>query len=414
MTLQPVRGTKDHLFEEAQHFQWIKDVCAHQATLGGFRRIETPIFEFTEVFHRLGESSDIVTKETYTFEDRGGESITLRPEGTAPVVRAVISNGLTQKLPLKFFYAAPMFRYERPQKGRYRQFHQFGVEFMGADQPLVDVEVMALGYGTLKALGIEKKVTLKVNTLGDKHSRSSFTKALVDYLTPLKDQLSEDSKTRLAKNPLRILDSKSPQDQEILKGAPTLAQHLTPEAKSYFDQVVEGLDALEIPYEIDTKLVRGLDYYCHTAFEFVTEDLGSQGAVIAGGRYDGLCEDLGGPALPSVGWAMGIERAQLLSQLPEQEPQDCYVVPVEDGDFASAQRLVMELRREGLHAQMFYKGALKKQLKKIDQQGAAWALIYGETEREEGGVMARHLPSGKQEFVSLKDLPHVLRKGELQ
>src|SRR5947208_317788 len=279
--LQPVRGTQDLLPEMARRHRRVSDTAHQLATLYGFAEIATPVFEFTEVFARpIGEHTDIVAKEMYTFTDRGGEEVTLRPENTAGVVRAVLSNGLTQSTPLKFFYSGPMFRYERPQKGRFRQFHQIGVELLGVAQPQADIEVIALGQRILGALGIADKVVLELNTLGDPESRAAYRDALVAYFSARLSELSEDSRRRLERNPLRILDSKDPGDQRLAAEAPDFADYLNDASREFFARVRDGLDLLGIAYRLNPRLVRGLDYYTHTAFEFVTTDLGAQGTVI--------------------------------------------------------------------------------------------------------------------------------------
>ncbi|MBF0394553.1 MAG: histidine--tRNA ligase, partial [Alphaproteobacteria bacterium] len=313
MSLQPVRGTHDLLPEEARRHRRVEDTAFEIAERYGYGEIATPIFEFTEVFARtLGETSDVVTKEMYTFTDRGGESITLRPEGTAGVARAFISGGLSQHLPLKFFYRGPMFRYERPQKGRLRQFHQVGVEFLGVSDPLADAEVIGLGAHLLDALGLAGRVQLELNSLGDAESRAAYREALVAYLSRFKDALSKESLDRLERNPLRILDSKDEGDRRVVADAPLLGDHLNEASRAFFDGLKRGLDGLGVAYRVNPRLVRGLDYYCHTAFEFTTDALGAQGTVLAGGRYDGLIGQMGGPATPGIGWAAGVERLGML------------------------------------------------------------------------------------------------------
>jgi histidyl-tRNA synthetase len=287
--MQPVRGTQDLLPEAARRHRQVSETARAAAELYGFAEMATPIFEFTEVFARpIGEHTDIVAKEMYTFSDRGGEEVTLRPENTAGVVRAVLSNGLVQSVPLKFFYSGPMFRYERPQKGRFRQFHQIGVELIGVAQPQADIEVIALGRRILDALGIGDRVVLELNTLGDSESRRAYRQALVSYFSARASELSEDSQRRLDRNPLRIFDSKEETDQRVAGDAPAFADYLNAESRRFFDRVRAGLDQLGISYGLNPRLVRGLDYYTHTAFEFVTADLGAQGTVMGGGRYDGL------------------------------------------------------------------------------------------------------------------------------
>ena len=313
--LQPARGTQDLLPETARRHRQVSETAREMAALYGFAEISTPIFEFTEVFARpIGEHTDIVSKEMYTFTDRGGEEVTLRPENTAGVVRAVLSNGLTQSTPLKFFYSGPMFRYERPQKGRFRQFHQIGVELLGVATPQADIEVIALGQRILKALGIADRVVLELNTLGDPQSRAAYRTALVQYFSSRRAELSEDSRDRLERNPLRILDSKAREDAPIIAEAPPFDRYLNDSSAEFFGNVRDGLRRLGIAYRLNPRLVRGLDYYTHTVFEFVTTDLGAQGTVLAGGRYDGLVELMGGPAMPGVGWAAGIERLAMLDR----------------------------------------------------------------------------------------------------
>jgi len=309
---QSVRGTRDLLPELKQTFRLIDETAYKTAKNYGFKEIETPIFEFSDVFHRsLGETSDAVSKETYTFTDRGGDSITLRPEGTAGVVRSFISEGLAQHVPLKLYYYGPMFRYERPQKGRYRQFYQFGVEVLGLESALADVECLDLAWTILKNLKLSERCILEINTLGDIESRNAYRTALVNYLTPFKSQLSADSQVRFEKNPMRILDSKDEGDKKIVAGAPLMENYLNDTSKKFFSDVLAGLDKLKIPYKINSKLVRGLDYYCHTVFEFTTTELGAQSAILSGGRYDGLTEMLGGPKTAGVGWAAGVDELKI-------------------------------------------------------------------------------------------------------
>ena len=318
--LQAVRGTHDLMPADARRHRAIVDISRMIAARYGFAEMATPIFEFTDVFSRpIGEATDVVSKEMYTFADRGGEEITLRPEGTAAVCRAVISNGLTQSLPLKYFYSGPMFRYERPQSGRSRQFHQIGAELIGPAQPQADIELIALFQSILRELGVADRCRLELNTLGDTESRQAYRAALVAYFGDHEAKLSEDSRDRLVRNPLRILDSKDPGDRPIVDGAPSFDDYLNEASKKFFDEVRSGLDAIDIAYTRNPRLVRGLDYYCHTAFEFTTTSLGAQGTVAGGGRYDGLMATLGGPSIPAVGWAGGIERLAMLIDEPRHQ-----------------------------------------------------------------------------------------------
>jgi len=403
--LQPVRGTQDLLPEEQRRHRAVVDAARGVAERYGYQEIATPIFEFTEVFARpIGETTDIVTKEMYTFTDRGGEEVTLRPEYTAGIVRAVLSNGLAQNLPLKFFASGPMFRYERPQKGRFRQFHQIDVELIGAAPPAADVEVIALGADILDALGVLKRTVLELNTLGDAASRQAYRAALVAYYARYRAGLSEDSLTRLERNPLRILDSKDEADKRINAGAPSFADYLTPEARAFFDAVRSGLDLLGIGYRVSPRLVRGLDYYCHTAFEFVTTDLGAQGTVLGGGRYDGLMGVMGGPETPGVGWAAGIERLALLIGEPTPPPRPIAVIPVGEKGEAAASKVAHELRGAGYVVDLGYSGNVARRMKRANKIGARAAVILGEDELARAAATLRDLDSGEQIEVPLDAL----------
>jgi histidyl-tRNA synthetase len=407
--LQPVRGTQDLLPEVARRHHCVVERARAVAELYGFAEMATPIFEFTEVFARpIGEHTDIVAKEMYTFTDRGGEELTLRPENTAGVVRSVISNGLAQSAPLKFFYSGPMFRYERPQKGRFRQFHQIGVELIGVAQPQADIEVIALGNRILDALGVRQRVELELNTLGDPASRGSYRQALLAYFSARVSELSEESRRRLERNPLRIFDSKNETDQRVAQDAPPFADYLNYESRQFFDQVQAGLNRLGIGYRLNPRLVRGLDYYTHTAFEFVTADLGAQGTVMGGGRYDGLVELMGGPPLPGVGWAAGIERLAMLIA-PPPPPQPIALVPIGEACEIIALKLAEDLRSQGLPVDLGYSGNLGRRLRRADKIGAFAAILLGDDELARGVATVRDLISGKQNEVPLSDLPTRLR-----
>jgi histidyl-tRNA synthetase len=408
--LQPARGTQDLLPEMARRHRRVSDAARELAALYGFAEIATPIFEFTEVFARpIGEHTDIVAKEMYTFTDRGGEEVTLRPENTAGVVRAVLSNGLTQSTPLKFFYSGPMFRYERPQKGRFRQFHQIGVELLGVAQPQADIEVIALGHRILKELGIADRVELQLNTLGDPQSRAAYRDALVTYFSACKSELSDDSQTRLERNPLRILDSKDSKDRAFIETSPNFQQFLSGDSLRFWDQVSKGLDALGIEYRINPHLVRGLDYYTHTVFEFVTTDLGAQGTVLAGGRYDGLVELMGGPAMPGVGWAAGIERLAMLIAEPATMARPIALVPLGEAAEQVALKLAEQLRDTGLAVDLGYSGNLARRMRRADRIGALVAVLIGDNELAQGAATVRDFDSGAQELVPLADLPGRLK-----
>lgn len=411
-SLQPVRGTHDILPDEFRRHRRVIETARHIASLYGFEQVATPIFEFTDVFRRtLGDTSDVVTKEMYTFEDRGGDEITLRPEATAGIARAFISGGLAQNLPLRYFTHGPMFRYERPQKGRLRQFHQIDVEILGVAEPQADIEVIATGAHILDALGVRDKTTLELNTLGDNESRDAYRAVLVEYLQDHKDRLSEDSKDRLTRNPLRILDSKDEGDRKIVADAPLFPDHLTAAAQDFFADVTGGLEAIGIDYTLNPKLVRGLDYYGHTAFEFTTEALGAQGAVIAGGRYDGLIGTMGGPPTPGIGWAGGIERLAMLIEEPPADERPVSLIPMGDAAQTVALKLAEDLRRAGHAADLGYRGNLSKRMKRANKLNAAVAIIIGDDELAKGVATVRDLDTGEQQEVALDGIAAHLAGG---
>ena len=403
--LQPVRGTRDLLPEDVRRHRHVVETARKIAGRYGFDEISPPIIEFSEVFRRtLGDTSDIVTKEMYTFTDRSGEEITLRPEATAGIARAFISGGLSQQLPLKYFCSGPMFRYERPQKGRLRQFHQVDVEILGVAEALADIEIVALASQFLGALGVQQRTTLELNSLGDTASRDAYRKVLIEYFDQHRDALSEDSRQRLKRNPLRILDSKDEGDIRLVAAAPTFSDHLTKEAVAYFAEVRDGLDALGIAYVINPHLVRGLDYYCHTAFEFTTEALGAQGAVIAGGRYDGLVESMGGPPTPGTGWAAGVERLAMLIDAPPPPPRPAALVPLGEAAERRAMILAHSLRAEGFVVELGYRGNLSRRLKRADRLGARVAVLIGDDELAREAATVRDLDTGEQVEVPLARL----------
>ena len=404
--LQPARGTRDMIGADARRHVAVGDTARRIAGLYGFEEWFTPIFEDSRVFSRgLGETSDVVAKEMYSFPDRGGEMLTLRPENTAGVCRALVSNGLTQSLPQKAFYAGPMFRYERPQKGRYRQFHQIGCEILGAAEPLADAEVIAAGWHIIQALGIADGVVLEINTLGDAQSRDAYRAALVAYFSAHAESLSEDSRMRLEKNPLRILDSKDEGDRALLADAPVMGEYLTQEAATRYMEVKGHLRLFGVPLRENPRIVRGLDYYSHTAFEFVTDRLGAQGTVMAGGRYDGLVEEMGGPPTPSVGWAAGMERLALLmeeAQRTPPPPRPVAVVPI--GDEAPALAVLMALRAAGIHAEMEYRGNLKRRMERANRRNARAAVLV----EPDGTLQVKDLDAGTQAPATLDDLARLL------
>lgn len=410
MKLQRVRGTQDFLPEQSRNYRFVEQTAHKWAEKFNYGEVQTPLFEFTEVFHRtMGETSDVIHKETYSFKDRGGDDITLRPEGTAGIARAFISEGLAQSLPLKIYYSGAMFRYERPQKGRYRQFHQIGAEALGYENPQADVEILSFAWAFLKDLGLHQSCHLEINTLGDKKSRENFREALVQYLGKFKADLSPDSQMRLEKNPLRILDSKDSKDQEILKSAPSMDQFMSEESKNFFTSVQKGLATLQIPYKVNSQLVRGLDYYCHTVFEFVTTQLGAQGTILAGGRYDGLIESMGGPATPGVGWAAGIER--LIELLPAAKhpvsTKAIAVVPADTEGEVQASAVALSLREQGYKVEILWNGNFGKKMKKANALGVTHALILGATELSQKQVALKNFSTGEQKNVSFEDLKKI-------
>jgi histidyl-tRNA synthetase len=389
--VQSVRGTQSLLSEDADRLAAVVAAFDRVRRLFGFKRVEVPTIEHTQVFARtIGETTDVVSKEMYSFEDRGGESITLRPEFTAGICRAYLSEGWQQYAPLKVATHGSAFRYERPQKGRFREFHQLDAEIIGAGEPQADVELLSLGYQLLQELGIAEGVTLELNTLGDPETREAWRTALIDYFEGHKADLSEDSVARLQRNPLRILDSKDARDRAICAGAPSVDEHLTSEASDFFAAVTAGIEAAGVPWKRNPRLVRGLDYYRHTAFEFVTDRLGAQGTVIAGGRYDGLIEALGGPHTPAVGWAAGIERLAMMIDQPALDSPEIWVI----GPGAVPQSIALStyLRKRGHSVETVVKGNPNKLVDKSRARGARVALI----------VIEDHLGTGRSFFLDIK------------
>ena len=411
-TLQAIRGMNDILPEQTPLWRYFEGTVANLLDGYGYRQIRMPIVEATELFKRsIGEVTDIVEKEMYSFDDRNGDSLTLRPEGTASCVRAVLEHGISGGGQVqKLWYIGPMFRHERPQKGRYRQFHQIGIEVFNLDGPDIDAELIIMTWRLWGLLGIRNAVTLELNSLGTSEARANYREALVEFLSARLDQLDEDSKRRLSSNPLRILDTKVPETQALLVDAPKLADHLDEASKVHFDGLKARLDAAGIPYVINPKLVRGLDYYSKTVFEWVTDKLGAQGTVCAGGRYDGLVEQMGGKPTAGVGFAMGIERLVLLLETLEQVPSDIArqvdVYFCAFGEAAELQALVLaeQLRDRlpGLRLQMNAgAGSFKSQFKKADKSGALFALILGEDELAQQVVGLKPLrDNGEQQHIS--------------
>lgn len=380
-TPRPIRGTQDMLGEQAQRFQHVVDTFDRVRKLYAFQRVEVPVFEATAVFSRsLGETTDVVSKEMYTFEDRGGDSLTLRPEFTAGIARAFLTEGWQQYAPLKVATHGPLFRYERPQKGRFRQFHQLDAEVIGAAEPAADVELLVLADQLLRELGINDGVTLQLNTLGDAETRNAWRDALIRHFEAHRGDLSEDSLDRLQRNPMRILDSKDPRDRPIADAAPSIDDAMSSEAGAFFEAVTKGLDAAGVAWTRNAGLVRGLDYYRHTAFEFVTDRLGAQGTVLGGGRYDGLMEMLGGPPTPAVGWAAGIERLGMLIDAPAAPQLDVIVVVEHDAAVADGMAIIAALRRSGMSAELIAAGSPRKRFDRAVKQAPRGILSLGHDE----------------------------------
>jgi len=410
ISLKPVRGTQDILPNENRRYRLVEEVAFRVADRYGFGEITTPIFEFTEVFSRtLGDTSDIVTKEMYTFQDKGLDYITLRPEGTAGIARAFISNGLQQNLPIKLFYRGPMFRYERPQKGRRRQFHQVGIETLGVATPHADIEAISLAKTFLEELGLGEKINLELNSLGDPESRLAYNQKLLAYFNDHKQSLSQQSRIRLKKNPLRILDSKENEDKVIVANAPKLQDSFNDRSSDFFSELCEGLQKLDIAYNHNHTLVRGLDYYSHTAFEFTTTDLGAQGAVLAGGRYDSLVSQMGGPETPGVGWAAGVERLALLIETDINIKRPIAVIPVGKESKSEALIITEKLRKNGFYVDLGYSGNLKKRMKRANERNTIAVIFVGENESIRRAVTLKDMDTSNQKEISLNSLEQQLR-----
>lgn len=402
----------DCLPTQSPLWQKVENTVKHVVSAYGYNEVRMPIVEMTHLFSRaIGEVTDVVEKEMYTFEDRNGDSLTLRPEGTAGCVRAGIENGLLYNQEQRLWYMGPMFRHERPQKGRYRQFHQCGVEVFGLNGPDVDAELIMMTARLWRELGIDKHVRLELNSIGSLEARANYRTALIAHLEQHVDVLDEDSKRRMHTNPLRVLDSKNPDVQAILVDAPELSDYLDEESKAHFAGLCELLDAAGIEYTVNQRLVRGLDYYNRTVFEWITESLGAQGTVCGGGRYDGLVEQLGGKATPAVGFAMGLERLVLMMETLEltdvRRNVDAYVVTAGEGTMMAGMKLAESLREAipGIRVMNHFGGGnFKKQFKRADKVGAVYALVLGETEVAENTVVVKDLQGGEQETVAQTEL----------
>ncbi|MFP7169630.1 histidine--tRNA ligase [Terribacillus sp. 7520-G] len=421
MEMKAPRGTQDILPGTSEKWQYAEQVLTDLASRFNYKEIRVPIFEHTELFLRgVGETTDIVQKEMYTFKDKGDRSLTLRPEGTASVVRAYVQNklyGLPEQ-PTKLFYHGPMFRYERPQQGRMRQFVQFGVEALGSEDPAIDAEVISLAMSGYQQLGL-KSLKLIINTLGDKESRDAHRTALIDHFTPVKEELCSDCQTRLEKNPLRILDCKKDREHPKVKSAPSIHDYLNEGSRAYFDAVKENLDAIGIAYEVDPNLVRGLDYYNHTAFEIMSdaEGFGALTTLTGGGRYNGLVEEVGGPSTPGIGFALSIERLLFALEaegveLPVKTGTDVYVVALgEEAVQKEAVRLTYQLRLAGVTADKDYLGKkMKGQFKAADRQQAKFVVVLGEDELQKGVISLRNMQDGQQTEVAITEAVDAIKE----
>ncbi|EMC3685609.1 histidine--tRNA ligase [Vibrio cholerae] len=415
-TIQAIRGMNDCLPTQSPLWQKVEGVVKNVISAYGYSEVRMPIVEMTHLFSRaIGEVTDVVEKEMYTFEDRNGDSLTLRPEGTAGCVRSGIENGLLYNQEQRLWYMGPMFRHERPQKGRYRQFHQCGVEVFGLDGPDVDAELIMMTARLWRELGIAQHVRLELNSIGSLEARANYRTALIDYLEQYQNVLDEDCKRRMYTNPLRVLDSKNPDVQAILGDAPQLSDYLDAESKQHFAGLCELLDAAGIEYTVNQRLVRGLDYYNRTVFEWITESLGSQGTVCGGGRYDGLVEQLGGKPTPAVGFAMGVERLVLmmetLGNTDVRRSVDVYMVTAGEGTMMAGMKLAEQLREQvpGLRVMTHFGGGnFKKQFKRADKVGAAIALVLGEDEVAAQTVVVKDLVGGEQNTVAQAEVAKLL------
>ncbi|WP_339045428.1 histidine--tRNA ligase [Candidatus Mesenet endosymbiont of Agriotes lineatus] len=405
--LQEIRGTKDLLPDEYFKLKYVQEVAESISRLYGFLPIDTPILEFTEVFTKaLGETSDVIMKEMYTFDDKGGESITLRPEFTAAIARLFIGKRLQP--PIKLFSTGPIFRYERPQKCRQRQFHQINFESFGNREPQADTEIIALGYHILSKLGLNDKIRLEINSLGDDETIKAYRSALVEYLTKYKDSLSEVSRKRLEINPLRILDSKDDKDKELLLHVPKINNFYTECSRKFFDEVLSGLENLGIPYLINTKLVRGLDYYCHTVFEFATEDLGAQGAVLAGGRYDGLIAAMGGSKTSAIGFAGGIERIIELIDYKHKYIRPITLIPIGNDAEKYAISLAFKLRQNRYYIIWGYSGTTRQRMGYANKINACVSLIFGDEELSDKKIKLKNMDTQEEQKVDLNNIEQAL------
>lgn len=405
----PLRGMKDLLPEDFRIHEYIEAVAKKVSELYGYEGFETPLLENAQIFDRtLGDTSDVVSKEMYSFADKKGRIIALRPEFTASIVRAFISNGLKQNLPLKLFSSGPIFRYDRPQEGRQRQFHQLNFEYIGAIGPYSDAETISMASRLLKELGLTDDITLELNSLGCTESRAKYQLALIEYFRKYENELSSDSKQRLEKNPLRILDSKDAGDKKVVENAPIITSYYTKDAAKYFDEVKSYLDILDVKYHINPRLARGLDYYCHTAFEFITNKLGAQGTLLAGGRYDGLTKLMGGEEIPAIGFAAGIERIALMGNFKPEKPRPTIIMPIGDVCFNYCINLAKQLREKNIVTTITSSGKISKRMQNALSSKAKYVIFIGSTEQEKGICKLKDLDQNSEQEVSMSQLADII------
>ncbi|MFP3012471.1 MAG: histidine--tRNA ligase [Rickettsia sp.] len=410
--LQPLRGMKDLLPDDYKVHNYIINKARDVGVLYGYKQMSTPILEYTKVFNRsMGESSDVISKEIYSFLDKSNDSVALRPEFTAGIIRSFLSNGLQHKLPLKLFSTGPVFRYDRPQAGRQRQFHQLNYEYIGAKGAITDAETLKLAVDILKALEIEQDTILELNSLGCSESRSAYQQKLVEYLNDFKDQLSEESKIRLTKNPMRILDSKSEIDQKIVAAAPVLSEYYTDESKEYFEELLKYLDILGVKYSINPRLVRGLDYYCHTAFEFTTKKLGSQSTILAGGRYDGLAKIMGNnDDVPAIGFAAGIERIALMREYNISEVKPVFVLPIGENNITYSLEIADKLRSQNIATIIEPVGKIAKRMQRVLNENAKFIIFIGDEEQANNSLKLKDLEKQEEYIVDFAKVLELLKK----
>ena len=409
--LQPLRGTKDLLPKDQQVFDYIVETARSVGMLYGYQHMSTPLIEYTKVFDRtLGETSDVVSKEIYNFLDKSGNNIALRPEFTACIIRAFITNNLHLALPIKFFSSGPVFRYDRPQAGRQRQFHQVNFEYLGGEGAYTDAETIKLALDILVALEIHNDTTLEINSLGCNETRKTYQQKLLEYFSKYRSELSEDSQRRLEKNPMRILDSKDLNDQKIVEGSPIMSDYYTSESAKYFDELVKYLNLLNIKHIINPRLVRGLDYYCHTAFEFTTTKLGSQSTILAGGRYDNLSEVMGGLPTPAIGFAAGVERLSLMREYVIRTPRPAFVIPIADHNLESCMVLADQLRNQNISTILDNKGKIAKRMQRANQQNARYVIFIGDSEQTTNTYKLKDLDTQQEYLFDFEQLATLLLK----